>query len=354
MYLDHPAFGVSFLAVMLAGAGLAAHAGTSFELEEDLSVRDGSWATATETALDDTFLLKDPSVKAWTTLEYHLTGWGLDGVLVGDEGWLFTTEEFHVHPDGALARERKLLLIERVRDRLAEHDAVLVVAVIPAKARIEQRQLGRYTVPAEKHAVYDTFRAEISARGVLAPDLADALTAGAEKTFCFTDTHWTPQGARVAAQALALAIRQRHPSASWDTVHWDRPSASFQHEGDLLSYLPLLHPLPPETLVGYGLEEVDGGGLGLFDEISYTVAVTGSSYTAQKQWGFADSLAEALGVRVVDASEEGGGPIVPMLEYLEDKAFTEQPPEVVVWEMPERFLGVRYALEGPLAEGLPE
>ena len=80
----------------------------------------------------------------------------------------------------------------------------------------------------------------------------------------------------------------------------------------------------------------------------------GSSYSAQKQWGFAESLAEALEARVVNGAVEGEGPFVPMLELLGTSAVQEVAPDLVVWELPERFLAVRYTLEGPLVEDLPE
>ena len=56
-------------------------------------------------------------------------------------------------------------------------------------------------------------------------------------------------------------------------------------------------------------------------------------------------MKEALGANVLNVADEGQGPIVPMVNYLKSKAFLETPPELIVWEIPERFLPVHYQLE---------
>lgn len=348
MYLDHPAYGVTLLATVLAGGAMALHSATVVELDEGLDVRTGEWAHQAELALDESFLLEAPSRKAWTTVEFGLTGRGLKGVLVGDEGWLFTDEEFRQLPDAEGARERKLVLIERVRDELAKQGVELVVALVPAKARMEAEHLGRYRFPSYNEPVYEDFRRRVEALDVLAPDLRSE-----QLSFCRTDTHWDPAGAREAARTLAVAIREEHPRPEFGSVPWTRESSFFEHEGDLLRYLPLWTPLAPERIEQFG-PPVEVRPPGLFDEVHTSVLMVGSSYTAQTQWGFADSLAEALEIRVVNAAEEGGGPVVPMLELLSKDTLAQVDPDIVVWELPERFLGVRYTLEGPLAEDLPE
>ena len=37
-------------------------------------------------------------------------------------------------------------------------------------------------------------------------------------------------------------------------------------------------------------------------------------------------------------AEDGHGPILPMLKYLQTDAFKSSPPQVLIWEFPERYL----------------
>ncbi|MGE8477298.1 MAG: alginate O-acetyltransferase AlgX-related protein, partial [Pseudomonas shirazensis] len=40
------------------------------------------------------------------------------------------------------------------------------------------------------------------------------------------------------------------------------------------------------------------------------------------------------------------GPLLPMLKYLQSDAFKDAPPQVVVWEFPERYLPMKNDLSG--------
>ncbi|HJR32803.1 MAG TPA: alginate O-acetyltransferase, partial [Pseudomonas sp.] len=42
----------------------------------------------------------------------------------------------------------------------------------------------------------------------------------------------------------------------------------------------------------------------------------------------------------VNYAEDGHGPILPMLSYLKSDAFKNSPPQVLIWEFPERYLPV--------------
>ena len=43
---------------------------------------------------------------------------------------------------------------------------------------------------------------------------------------------------------------------------------------------------------------------------------------------------------VVNYAEDGHGPILPMLSYLKSDDFIHHPPQVLIWEFPERYLPV--------------
>ena len=95
-----------------------------------------------------------------------------------------------------------------------------------------------------------------------------------------------------------------------------------------------------------------GSGLGLFDTQTLPITLVGTSYSAVPTWGFDGALRVALGADVLNAAQEGRGPVLPLLDYLVNPAFAESPPELILWEVPERFAPVAYDLDDHAAWAL--
>ena len=74
----------------------------------------GQWASAYEKNFNKNILLYEPSVNAWGLMNYALFRNGKDGVLVGEDNWLFTQEEFQYYPDGESGIAAKLDYIDQV------------------------------------------------------------------------------------------------------------------------------------------------------------------------------------------------------------------------------------------------
>ncbi|MDQ3459398.1 MAG: alginate O-acetyltransferase [Deinococcota bacterium] len=347
----------AFLTLVLAAGGLAALLSPGTYRLPDEPIVDGSWAQAYEDNFNEGLLFRELALSSLTALNYGLFGVGLDGVLVGEEGWLFTSEEFMRYPHEAAETAYKLALVAEVRETLETSGSRLVVALIPAKARVYEERLGRARLPDYSRARYEAFRESLLAVGVAAPDLlTPLLEAKAEgQVFLRTDTHWTPFGAQVVAQALRPAVAAA--GASLDRGEFVLVAAGSEpFSGDLFNFLPLgpwqerLGP-PPDRLERARVREIDSGlGDDLFGELTIPVALVGTSYSGG-DWQFRGALEATLGLSVLDAAQEGLGPVIPMLRYLADPAF-ESPPEVVIWEIPERYLPVRYDLSPYGREGL--
>lgn len=346
--------GAFFLLCVLLGAATVFLTPETFELPER-----GSWVRGERTAqyerdLDASLPFRDLAITTWGVLEYTLFREGRPGVLIGEGDWLFTDEEFAVYPDEAARLSATLRDVEQVRAALAEHGADLVVALLPAKARVYEEQLGRYRLPDAVAARYETFRSALDARGVLAPDLLTPLVEakGTAPVFLRTDTHWTPFGAQVVASALAEAVREELPEGSelFTAEYETRALPPEPFRGDLLAFVPLgplehLGP-PPETLTPQVTEALEASGGGLFDAPEIPVALVGTSYSAGERWNFAGALREAFGADVLNVADEGQGPLPPMRAFLDSAALRETPPEVVVWELPERYVPIPNGPEG--------
>ena len=74
------------------------------------------------------------------------------------------------------------------------------------------------------------------------------------------------------------------------------------------------------------------------------MALVGTSYSADERWNFAGALRQALGSDLVNFAEDGRGPLLPMLKFLQSDDFKNAPPRLVIWEFPERYLPIAYDL----------
>jgi alginate O-acetyltransferase complex protein AlgJ len=306
---------------------------------------NGDWGVAYEDALDEEFAVREPSVGAWGVIEYALFGDGRRGVVVGEGGWLFTAEEFEVYPGAMERAAERADRVARVRAGMEARGVGLVVVFLPAKSRIEAAHLGGQRVPAQAAEVGPHFAQRVRAAGVELVDLEPVLreARGGGEVFLRTDTHWTPRGADAAA--LAVATRVRELGADWVdgaqvTVSEAPP---VEHAGDLLRYLPLgplqarLGPANDSLATPTAAVEAQGGLLG---DVSIPAALVGTSYSEDRRWGFVASLQRHLGADVLNAATQGKGPFVAMDTYLADKAWTDAPPRLVIWEIPERYVAV--------------
>lgn len=347
---------LSFLG-LLTGMGLWSTSSLpGFERTQQMSLLDGKLAKAAEQHYDAEFPIKRLGTNVWAALDFKLFHEGRPGVVLGRDQWLFSDEEFKPTAGAEPLIQENLALIRGVRDTLQRHGSQLVLAIVPAKARVYEEHLGQ-TRPASLHGdLYNQFHAKARQANVFAPDLMAALEQAKARgqVFLRTDTHWTPLGAEVAAQALAAAVsRQRLLQASPQTFV-TQAQGSAPYKGDLTNFLPL-DPLfshllpPPDTLqqrttrpVAAQADAADA----LFADQQIPVALVGTSYSANPRWNFVGALQQALHSDVANYAEDGHGPLLPMLKYLQSDAFKHAAPQVVVWEFPERYLPMKPELDG--------
>jgi alginate O-acetyltransferase complex protein AlgJ len=338
-----------FLALFLAASLVLSLANPALLRLPDEPWLGGSWTAALQEAFDDESPLLRPATTAWGVLEYALFHQGRAGLLVGSDGWLFSSEEFDYPFDPELGERTlagNLAAIAEVGERLAEDDIRLVVALLPAKARVYPERLGRYRLPAGPEERYEASLAALRRAGVPTVDLLSTLewAKATNPVFLRTDTHWTPFGAAVAAEAVAAEITALGPF-HWlhETPFVTRGAEPRPHRGDLAAFLPL-GPFydalgPKDDILLANTTTAAGGANGdLFAEVELPVTVVGTSYSQDERWNFAGALRQALGSDLLVAAQRGGGPYLPMLDYLQGDAYRSAPPKVVVWEIPERYL----------------
>ena len=183
--------------------------------------------------------------------------------------------------------------------------------------------------------------------GIPAPDLLAPLRAAKADDLLFmrTDTHWTPKGADIVARQLSEALRRSFSLSGEPQQFITEASQQKPYMGDLTRFLPL-DPLfarlmpEPDQLQRYDTHppQTDNDAAALFADSELPVALVGTSYSANPNWNFAGALRQHLQRDLSNHAEDGQGPIVPMLRYLQSDELNNAPAQVVIWEFPERYL----------------
>jgi alginate O-acetyltransferase complex protein AlgJ len=189
-----------------------------------------------------------------------------------------------------------------------------------------------------------------SKAGVNAADLNSAfqnssLRSGEVPFYFRLDSHWTPIGAMVGAEALKKALDSDPKSAerlaSIPTVKYTYKVSNRKRPSrgrDLVDQLPPNAPaFAPELLPQVNVVREDSSQSTLLGAQDVPqIGLVGSSYS--RDWtGFSDAVRYVLQRDVLVAAVGADqGSWVGMESYLKNEAFQTNPPKLLIWEMPER------------------
>jgi alginate O-acetyltransferase complex protein AlgJ len=291
---------------------------------------------------NDKFLFRNVGIDLFGMLSYGLFREGRRGVLIGTDGFLFSAEEYESAPDAQANLAANVDFIAHSAKTIEKSGAKLLVAIVPAKARIYPDQTGKYVWPPEPQTRLQRALELMRENSISVVSLADTLqnAKSQEPVFLKTDTHWTSFGASTAASAIAETAHGLADLGDEVPVTLSSGKA-VPHEGDLLRYIrlgPFSKAAGPEldTIRTWAANVQTGETL--LGETNIPVALVGTSYSADTRWSFRAFLANALKSDVLNVAAEGKGPFGPMTEYLNGTSFRDTPPKIVIWEVPERFL----------------
>ncbi|SDG85500.1 alginate O-acetyltransferase complex protein AlgJ [Pseudomonas benzenivorans] len=319
----------------------------SYQLPNRFSVLDGGLAKTFESHYDKQLPVKEIGTNVWAALDYLLFGEGRPGVLVGSDDWLFSDEEFKPVEGARQNLRDNLALIQGVRDELARRDIALVLAIVPAKARLYPEHLGEHRASSLQQRLYQEFHVAARGAGITAPDLLGPLQQAKQQgpLFLRTDTHWTPLGAEIVARQLGAAVSQSLALGGEPQQFVTEAGEQAPYKGDLTRFLPLdplfAELLPaPDPLQKHQTRAVDqaSGADALFADSELPVTLVGTSYSANPNWNFAGALRQHLQRDLSNHAEDGHGPLLPMLKYLQSEELKNAAPQLVIWEFPERYL----------------
>lgn len=353
--LWHGIYAASFAALVMLGAVYSAIALRNYQLETTKSFLKGQVALDVEHYYNENFIARDWGTSLWALINYSLFREGRVGVVIGNESWLYTLEEIKDYPNAAPELARNLDAIAHVHRYVKSHGTDLIVVLVPEKASVYPEYL-LDKQPAPLHnTLYAQVMAGLQQREVTLVDTAPGLTLGKAQgdTFLKSDTHWTPFGAGLAAQQVARHLEQSpHASLLQQQQFITRQESAIKFQGDLLNFIPLGFfsrwiDVSSDQLVKTVTQQADTnnpgamdgvGEMDLFGESTVAIALVGTSYSANPAWNFSGALKQHLGADLMNVAQEGKGPFVPMFEYLSSADFTQAPPQVLLWEIPVRFL----------------
>lgn len=344
---------LAFVFVMLGGAWQVIQASQQIGLDDVphtwADFRQGRTTAALEKQLDQNLPGRETLIATANSLRYLLARSGGEQVRVGDDGWLFLTDELRYHDDAKRNLTARAELLHLASVALERRGIKLVVALVPDKARLYSVHLpGEF--PDYNRTRYQDALSALQARGVDVVDLLGPLTLAAKngEVYYRSDTHWNQTGAQAVAAAIATEVRRLGLALAETEFATEKSGAEKERPGDLIRLMGLenapnaLRPMPDrETPLVTRQTSADSSN-SLFGDASVEVVLTGTSYSLRGNFhGF---LQQALAAQVLNTAKDGGGLLEAATEYLKDEAFRSSPPKVLIWEVPERFLGAK--LEG--------
>jgi len=287
--------------------------------------------------------------------------------VAGRNGWLFYRPEVQYlverwpAPGGPAADPGDpLAAIVDFRDQLASRGIKLLVVPAPNKASVYPEMLcagagsaGRPVNPATRKILSELARAGIEVVDlfeVFARAKAEGGSAGSAPLYLAQDTHWSPDGMRLAAEAVAERLLER----GWierGKVPYEVKPVPISRRGDVLAMIrnPWIERLfPAEEMVCAQVVSADRREP-YRDDPGSPVLVLGDSFLRIYQGdepgsaGFIAHLAREIGLPVASLVNDGGASTLVRQElYRRPELLAGK--RVVVWEFVERDL--RFGTEG--------
>jgi hypothetical protein len=288
-----------------------------------------------------------------------------DKALMGRYGWFFykPAVQYLIEPlpaDPGYSRADVLSTIISFRDQLARRGIKLLVVPAPNKASIYPEMLTRRAEGSQQPVnpktidilsklresgveIVDSFRLFAEARKSLLP--GDNM-----RYYLAQDSHWSPEGMRLAAQAVAKRILDLGWAEKGQVKYQFKPTA-IKRYGDVLKMIrvpKIESSFEPETLKCEQVVNTDTGRL-YQDDPNSQILVMGDSFLRiysrdePGSAGFIEHLACELGFPLTSVVNDGGASTLVRQELSRKPALLRNK-KLVIWEFVER--DIRFGTEG--------
>ena len=277
--------------------------------------------------------------------------------LVGRAGWFFYRPAVQYLTERYSPPESVFAAIASFRDDLAKRGIKLLVVLAPNKASVYPEMLaaGAAGLSEPVNAKTRDVLARLKESGVEVVDLFETynqarLVAGNPDYYLAQDSHWSPEGMRLAAQVVARKLL----GSGWvekGSVQYETNPVTVERYGDVLRMMrvPQVEQLyEPQQM---NCTQVIGAAAGqpYRDDPNSPVLVLGDSFLRiferdePGSGGFIAHLALNLGFGVTSVVNDGGASTL-VRQQLASRPALLKDKKVVVWEFVER--DIRFGTEG--------
>lgn len=282
-----------------------------------------------------------------------LSGEDDDILSQGRDGWFFRAANTDLDEFFVLDSE-SLGFVARLAAALRDRGTQLLLMPIPTRGLVAYDQMDASVPLQARYARRDAlaeYRAYVQAfrdLGIEVVDLDPETIRGriGPAFYLKRDLHWTPQGAKFAAQIAAADIDRllgtgaREGRARFSTRQLRIEPMTGRLQTMINQFCD--DPVPAQEVTVFATTRDEGNGSteaaeqALFGDAGSSgapqVVLTGTSFSATTTFNFAGFLSEALGRSVLDYSVSAGGLSTSLLTYLETSDFDRDPPQVLLWE----------------------
>lgn len=262
-------------------------------------------------------------------------------VRAGCADWLYLADELEVYPDRFKSAGFRTSLAAELNGRLKERGIMLLMVVVPDKTRIENEHLCGLRRSRLFDKRVDNWLDTPELHGIEILNLTHVLATMPGERYYHTDTHWNEAGADASAQAVASRLGE----LAWTQIAGSAVKLNpvrTERAGDLvhlagLDGLPMFLRPKPELAQVTTLPPIAVASDDLFGDAGLpTIALIGTSYSRNSN--FVPFLEHHLGSAVANLAKDGGDFAGAAMAFFAGKTFRDNPPRVVIWEVPERVI----------------
>ncbi len=277
-----------------------------------------------------------------------------DKALLGRDGWFFYRPAIQYLIEPAPSFEEVLSAVLTFREDLAKRGIELVVMPAPNKASVYPEKLATRAAGLVNPATRDVL-ARLEQAGIEIVDLFDVYARarqvpGSPDCYLAQDSHWSPEGMRLAAETVA----RRLLDSGWvrkGMTRYELKSVPVERYGDVLEMIrvPQVEKLfQPQKMNCTQVVDAETGKP-YVDDPNSPVLILGDSFLRiferdePGSGGFVAHLAYNLGFGLTSVISDGGASTL-VRQQLARKPALLKGKKVVIWEFVER--DIRFGTEG--------
>ncbi len=256
------------------------------------------------------------------------------GLQRGNDQWLFRNHDLI---DSFGPNRAGYNGLRAIQQNLAERGTTLMIVPLPTRGIVHPEYVLDESFSHKQAAKnYYLYLNRLRRVGLVVPPLDKLTTGGQEIPLFFArDHHWTPAGAaataRLVQEEVAKAqLLQDIPALNFSTIEVEQDSTTGSYSRAATEVCGTEYQ--EESFPVYYTE----AELDLFAEVAEpeVVLVGTSNSNGVKHFNFDGFLRKELGVDVLNVATSGGGFDESLITYLGSESFKQNPPKLIIWEVP--------------------